>query len=186
MKLLPATLLCLAAAATALAVPAAKPLRAMPAGLQPAVSPAAAATGAASSATAKPNTGKWLEDYDEAVAIATAANLPIFLNFTGSDWCPWCKFADQQVFAHKEWREYAATHVVPVFVDFPSHKSLSNKQQKANDALKTRFGIRGFPSFLILSPDGEKLLGQFGISRDETFMSFTSKIEKITAGSSAQ
>ena len=130
-------------------------------------------------AAAKPNTGKWIEDYDEAVAIATAANLPLFLNFTGSDWCPWCKFADERVFSHKEWREYASTHVVPVFVDFPSRKSLSNKQREANDALKKRFGIGGFPTFLVLSPDGGKLLGRLGISRDESFLSFTSKLEQV-------
>lgn len=177
----PAAVLLLAAAAAALGVPSAKPLRAMPAGLGPAVSPAAAAAVPATAAqpAAKPNTGKWIDDFDDALAIAADNDLPLFLNFTGSDWCPWCKFADQQVFSHKEWRDYAASRVVPVFVDFPSHKSLSNKQREANDALKKRFAIRGFPTFLVLSPDGQKVLGQFGVSRDESFESFTGKLAKI-------
>ena len=183
MKPLPLVALSLLLLATAaLAVPAAKPLRAMPAGLGPAVSPAAAASAAPAAAAqpaAKPNTGKWIDDFDEALAIASANNLPLFLNFTGSDWCPWCKFADQQVFSHKEWRDYAATRVVPVFVDFPRGQPLSKKHREANEALSKKYGIRGFPTFLVLSPDGEKVLGQFGISQNESFLSFTSKLERF-------
>ena len=181
MKTTLALFVLLATAAVSLAgVAPAKSHRMMPEGLEPtrAGSPVVAAPGTA--AAPKPtHSGKWIEDFDEAVSIATAANLPLFLNFTGSDWCPWCKFADERVFSHKEWKTFASTRVVPVIVDFPSQKSLSNKQREANDALKKRFGIRGFPTFLILSPDGESLLGQFGISRDADVDGFTAQVERI-------
>lgn len=185
MKTTLALFVLLATAAVSLAgVAPAKSHRMMPEGLEPtrAGSPVVAAPGAATAAAPKPtHSGKWIEDFDEAVSIATAANLPLFLNFTGSDWCPWCKFADQQVFSHKEWRDYAASRVVPVFVDFPRGQPLSKKHREANEALSKKYGIRGFPTFLVLSPDGEKVLGQFGISQNESFLSFTSKLERFLA-----
>lgn len=174
---LPACFALLAAAAAAFAgVAPAKPLRALPAGLEPTRTGSPAAAAEAPKAT----DGKWIDDFDDALAIASSANLPLFLNFTGSDWCPWCKFADERVFSKKEWREYAAGHLVPVFVDFPNRSPLSKKQKEANDALAKKYGIRGFPTFLILSPDGQKVLGQFGISRDANVDDFIAQIERFT------
>ena len=144
--------------------------------------PAAAeepATENASVESAVPAPGDWFTDFGQAKAFATEKHLPLFLNFTGSDWCPWCKFADARVFSHEEWREYAASHVVPVFIDFPNKSPLSDTQRKANEALAKKYGIRGFPTFLVLSPDGAKILGQFGVTQNESFKTFTEKLDKI-------
>jgi len=40
----------------------------------------------------------WLVDIDEAYAKAKKTNKPILANFTGSDWCGWCKRLDKDVF----------------------------------------------------------------------------------------
>ena len=140
-----------------------------------------ASPAAAPSAAPKTSPGKWLEDFDEAVAAATAANLPLFLNFTGSDWCPWCKFADDRVFSRKEWKHYAASRLVLVVVDFPRKQPLPKKQSEANQALAQRFGVGGFPTFLILSPDGRTVLGRLGISRDANFDQFPAQVDRILA-----
>ena len=34
--------------------------------------------------------GTWTEDYAEAVNAAVKLKRPIFVDFTGSDWCGWC------------------------------------------------------------------------------------------------
>jgi len=34
--------------------------------------------------------GTWTEDYAEAAAAAVKLKRPIFVDFTGSDWCGWC------------------------------------------------------------------------------------------------
>jgi len=44
-----------------------------------------------------PNT-IWLEDYNQAIEIAKERDLPILINFTGSDWCIWCKRLASEVF----------------------------------------------------------------------------------------
>jgi len=123
--------------------------------------------------------GVWTADFDAARALAAETGRPIFLNFTGSDWCHWCKLADRQVFSTEAWKNYASSRLVTVFVDFPDKLPISAEQRKANEALATKYSVAGFPTFLLLAPDGETVLGRFGIDRNESFMSFTAKIEKL-------
>ena len=123
--------------------------------------------------------GAWTADFDAARALAAETGCPIFLNFTGSDWCHWCKLADRQVFSTDAWKNYASSRLVTVFVDFPDEVPISDEQRKANEALASKYSVTGFPTFLLLAADGETVLGRFGISGDETFMSFAAKIEKL-------
>ena len=39
--------------------------------------------------------GVWTMDFDAAVKLAGEKKLPLILNFTGSDWCGWCKLMDK-------------------------------------------------------------------------------------------
>jgi thiol-disulfide isomerase/thioredoxin len=61
----------------------------------------------------------WLDDLEKAKTQAKAENKKILLDFTGSDWCGWCKKLDKEVFSQQAWKEYAAKHLVLVEVDFP-------------------------------------------------------------------
>src|SRR5262245_5687193 len=49
----------------------------------------------------------WLDDFEKAKAQAKAENKKILLDFTGSDWCGWCKKLDAEVFSQSEFRDYA-------------------------------------------------------------------------------
>lgn len=104
----------------------------------------------------------WTEDYEGALKLAAASKKPIFLDFTGSDWCGWCMLMDRKVFAKGEWKKWAAKNVVCVKLDFPQSVKQTDALKAQNRRLMDRFGIRGFPTFVVLSPDGEKKLGQFG------------------------
>ena len=35
--------------------------------------------------------GKWTQDLDAAKKLAKEKDLPMLINFSGSDWCGWCK-----------------------------------------------------------------------------------------------
>ena len=50
---------------------------------------------------------------------AKAENKKILLDFTGSDWCGWCKKLEAEVFSQQAWKDYAAKHLVLVELDFP-------------------------------------------------------------------
>jgi len=50
---------------------------------------------------------EWLVDFEKAKQIATDKNLPILVNFTGSDWCSWCKKLVNEVFSKEAFKMYA-------------------------------------------------------------------------------
>jgi protein disulfide-isomerase len=108
-----------------------------------------------SSALAAPKEG-WLDDLEKAKAQAKAENKKILLDFTGSDWCGWCKKLDKEVFSQQAWKDYAAKHLVLVEVDFPRGFQLPEATKKQNEALAKKYQIQGYPTIVITSASGTK------------------------------
>ena len=129
------------------------------AGDKAASKPAATAGAKVPSATAAFSNG-WTEDYEGAVKVATEKKNPLFLDFTGSDWCGWCKLMDRQVFDKSEWKKWAADNLVCVKLDFPQYVKQTAALKAQNKKLMNRFNIQGFPTFVVLSPDGTKELAR--------------------------
>mgnify|MGYP001191790771 CR=1 FL=1 len=102
----------------------------------------------------------WTDNFEEAKARAKAENRFMVLDFTGSDWCGWCIKLDKEVFSKSDFQNYAQEKLVCVVVDFP-RKKLSGNVAKQNEELAKQFGIRGYPSIIVLDPNGEKI-GQTG------------------------
>ena len=127
--------------------------------------------------------GTWTSDFDAAKKTSKAKNLPMMLDFTGSDWCGWCKLMDRKVFAEKAWSDWAQTNLVCVTVDFPSDETkVTPKVRAQNEKLGARFGIRGFPTFVLLAPGGEKEIGRTGCpGRDVTPQMFIDALRKTLA-----
>jgi protein disulfide-isomerase len=103
----------------------------------------------------------WLTDFKEAREKAKKDKLLILADFTGSDWCVWCKKLDNEVFSKKAFKEFAEKNFALLMIDFPSLKKLSQKEKQRNQELAEKFGIKGFPTVLILDADG-KVLAQTG------------------------
>ena len=125
--------------------------------------------------------GKWTQDYDAAIKMAAEKGLPLMLNFTGSDWCGWCKIMDKNVFAdEKDWGPYAKENLMLVTLDFPKDKSIvPEKWVHRNEKLKDKFGVRGFPTYVVLDSNGESKLGQLGASREATPKSFVQQAKGV-------
>lgn len=123
----------------------------------------------------------WLTDYDKAKAAATAQNRHILMDFSGSDWCGWCIKLDKEVFTQKAFKEYAKDNLVLMLVDFPNDKSKQSAEiTKQNKKLSDQFGVRGFPTVFILSPDG-KVVGKTGYQAGGA-AAYVEHIKKIIAG----
>ena len=105
--------------------------------------------------------GGWLEDFDTAAAIAGKLKRPMLVDFTGSDWCIWCKRLDQEIFSTDAFKTFATKRLVLVKLDFPRKKPQSDEVKQRNRQLFQRFGVRGFPTLMILGPN-EKVLGKMG------------------------
>ena len=104
----------------------------------------------------------WLTSVPDAQAQAKKENKLVLLNFTGSDWCSWCKKLDAEVFSKTEFSDYAKKNLVLVEVDFPNQKKLDAALVKANDALKDKYKVTGYPTLVVLNPDGKVVWNQVG------------------------
>jgi protein disulfide-isomerase len=106
----------------------------------------------------------WLTSFDAAKAAAKKDNKVILADFTGSDWCGWCIKLDEEVFSKPEFQEWADKKVVLLQLDFPRKKELPAELKEQNETLQKQFGIKGFPTVLLLDADG-KQIGQLGYQK---------------------
>jgi thioredoxin-related protein len=104
----------------------------------------------------------WLTSVPDAEAQARKESKLVLLDFTGSDWCPNCKDLDTEVFSKREFADYAKKNLVLVEVDFPAQKKQPASLVKANDALKDKYKIEGYPTLIVLKPDGTMVLKDLG------------------------
>lgn len=99
----------------------------------------------------------WQTNFKAALATAKAENKPVLVDFTGSDWCGWCIRLDEEVFSKQVFKDYAKESLVLLEIDFPRRSEQSPALEAQNEALATKYKVRGFPTILLLSADGEVL-----------------------------
>ncbi len=101
--------------------------------------------------------GEWITDYQAALKYAQELGRPILMNFTGSDWCPWCFKLRDEVFVQKEFISYAKDNLVLVTVDFPKKKQLPKQEQMINDKLAEQYSVEGFPTIVLADHKGKEI-----------------------------
>ena len=105
----------------------------------------------------------WLVDLDEAYAVSVKEKKPILANFTGSDWCGWCKRLDADVFTKPEFKEWAAKNVVLLELDFPRRFQIPEKNRYQNAAMQQALGITGYPTIWLLNLTKDPATNQYRI-----------------------
>ncbi|MDF7824400.1 thioredoxin family protein [Pontiellaceae bacterium B12227] len=124
--------------------------------------------------------GRWTMDMEAAKKLAAEKQLPILLNFTGSDWCGWCKLMEKNVFTQPDWKAYAKDSIIMVLIDFPRNKTaVPEKYTKRNDQLKKQYGINGYPTFVLLNSDSSSELGRLKAGRNKTPASFIEEVKAL-------
>jgi thioredoxin-related protein len=97
----------------------------------------------------------WTMDYAAAKTAAAEGSKDLFLEFTGSDWCPPCKMLNQEVFSKEEFVKGAKEHFVLVKLDFPRDDSkLSDEVKAQNEELSEKYAIEGYPTILLCDAQG--------------------------------
>ena len=104
----------------------------------------------------------WGDDLPAALNQARSENKRVLLDFTGSDWCGWCIKFDKDVLSTDKFAGYAKSKLVLVKLDFPSHKEQDAALKQVNQEIKKRFGVDGFPTFVLLNFAGKELWRQAG------------------------
>ncbi len=97
----------------------------------------------------------WLENLEKAQEIAKEKGIPIFVDFTGSDWCGWCFKLRDEIFSQEEFIQYAKENFVLLKLDFPRNIIQSKETKAYNENLARKYGIRGFPTILLLNSKGD-------------------------------
>jgi len=130
--------------------------------------------------------GEWTMDFEAACKVAAEKKLPIFINFTGSDWCGWCKHMDKEVFSKQEWQDYAKSSLMLVWIDFPKDKSLvPEKYRDRNKQMAATFGVGGYPTYVILDDNGKDKLGKLSAAKQINPKIFIGKLGKVLTESEA-
>lgn len=107
----------------------------------------------------KTETLTWLTDINEVNRLSLSTGKPVFLFFTGSDWCGWCKKLQADVFSKQEFIQWAGKNVILMEADFPRFKALPPELSKQNNELQNTFGVKGYPTVWLFqltpNPDGQ-------------------------------
>jgi protein disulfide-isomerase len=104
----------------------------------------------------------WSTDYAASTAQATAEKKPVLLEFTGSDWCPPCMKQNKDVFEQPAFADFAKDKLVLVKLDFPRSKPQASEIKERNQQLAAQYKVQGFPTVILLGPDGKELAREVG------------------------
>ena len=99
----------------------------------------------------------WLTNMPKALEQAKAENKLVLADFTGSDWCVWCKKLDADTLSKAKFADYAKKNLVLVQLDYPNQKPQPDELKAANAALQKRFKVDGFPTLIFMKPDATVL-----------------------------
>lgn len=128
----------------------------------------------------------WLVNVEEAYAESKKTGKPILANFTGSDWCGWCKKLTRDVFVQDEFKSWADENVVLLELDFPRRTQIPVEVMKQNQGLQQAFKVRGYPTIWVFDLDRDDsgqykiaALGKTGYSKSPR--EFTSSIDQMIA-----
>lgn len=99
----------------------------------------------------------WIADFDVAAAAAKEQKKDLLVDFTGSDWCGWCIKLHEEVFGFEEFVSAAQKDFVLVALDYPHSEEAKAKvpNPDRNKELQKKYEIRGFPTVLLMSADGD-------------------------------
>ena len=105
----------------------------------------------------------WLVDINKAYEISKKTGKPILANFTGSDWCGWCKKLKYEVFDKPAFKAWDEKTVVLVELDFPRSFQIPQKYKEQNASLQQAFKVSGYPTIWVFNLDKDDN-GQYSIN----------------------
>ena len=89
---------------------------------------------------------EWHTDINKAIELSQKSKKPMFLFFTGSDWCGWCIRLQKEVFKTPEFTAWAKENVVLVELDFPKRTAQSDELKQQNGSLARQLQVQAYPT----------------------------------------
>lgn len=100
------------------------------------------------------------DSWNEVLALAKKENKPIFLDISAS-WCGYCKRMKANVFTDPEVGKFYNTAFINVSVDGEKGEGIE---------LAKKYGVKGYPTFVFLNPDGSLAHQTSGYHNPEKFL----------------
>lgn len=98
------------------------------------------------------------DDYETALKNAAEKEKLVYIVFSGSDWCGFCKALERELLTKPQFVAGVKEHWELVYIDAPKDTScLSELAKRQNGGVRAKYGVCGFPTVYILDPKGEKL-----------------------------
>lgn len=105
---------------------------------------------------------EWLTNVEEAQKLAAEQGKAVLVDFTGTDWCVYCREMHAKVLDTPEFEAYAAPKFICVEMDLPHKPLLPKAQLEYNRGIVKRYGVTGYPTLLVLNAAGEVTGGFIG------------------------
>lgn len=119
----------------------------------------------------------WCVDLPGACDEAKRTGRPIFALFTGSTWCPPCRYLEKTVFRKKLFADFARERLVLLKFDVPPFGStLRTDTERRAVAAHGKYRIEAVPTVLLLDADGKVLRACF--FNPETVRTYLEDLEK--------
>lgn len=98
------------------------------------------------------------DDYEAALRNAAEKEKLVYIVFSGSDWCGFCKTLERELLTKPQFVDGVKDHWELVYIDSPKDASrLSELGKRQNGSVRGKYGVSGFPTVFILDPTGVKL-----------------------------
>lgn len=107
----------------------------------------------------------FIVSFEDAKTKATSDEKDIFMEFTGSDWCPPCKALYKNVLSTEEFLTQAPENFVLLMIDNPRDKSKQTQEvQDQTQKLVAEYKISGFPTIILADAKGRPYARMVGYS----------------------
>lgn len=91
---------------------------------------------------------------EDAFSFSAKTGKPVFLIFSGSDWCRECISFEKNILSDSAFVKFASNNLTILKIDFPQRKQISKEIQKHNETLAEQYNPNGqFPHILLLRSD---------------------------------
>lgn len=98
------------------------------------------------------------DNLDEALAAAKGNGKYLYVCFSGSDWCGWCRRLEREVLSKPKFLDGVTNDFELVFIDMPEDRSLLSERAKVeNEKLVMKYRVGGFPTALVMDGEGKVL-----------------------------
>lgn len=114
---------------------------------------------------------EWLTNVEEAQRLAAEQGKAVLVDFTGTDWCVYCREMHAKVLDTPAFEAYAAPKFICVEMDLPHKPLLPKEQLEYNRGIVKRYGVTGYPTLLVLNPAGKVTGGFIGGKAELAYVS---------------